>query len=137
MAVGRVSIITEARRDRGFCFTTLAAEEPGKGNKDIGHRRLVRAAKQRRDVETSLGCRFPRHCWTEHKAIDGIPARILRGDVPVLHFYAEFKSFVRQQNRHHRSLRKTPLSTPVTRILFFKKPVHGPLDVLADVLSEK
>src|SRR5207247_851445 len=47
MAIGRVGIVTEPRGHGGFGFGAFTTEEPGKGNKDISHRRIVRATKQR------------------------------------------------------------------------------------------
>ncbi len=44
--IGGVGIITEARRDRGFCFGAFATEEPGEGHKHISNRSTRGATEQ-------------------------------------------------------------------------------------------
>src|SRR5262249_30466648 len=53
------------------------------------------------------------------------------------HFYADFQTFVRQENRHHRSLREPPFAPAVAGVLFFKEPVHRPFDTLEEILSKE
>ena len=81
--------------------------------------------------------RFPRDCWTDNETVHRIATRVLRCDILVFHFDADFQAFVRQENGNHRSLRETPLPPAVAGILFFKKPVHGPFDALEELLGEK
>src|SRR4029077_6593352 len=81
--------------------------------------------------------RFPRDGWTEHEAVHGIAAGVFRGDILIFHFYADFQTFVRQENRDHSSLREAPLAPTVAGVLFFEEPVHGPLDVLAEILCQE
>src|SRR5437660_3158888 len=137
MAVGSVGVITEARRDRGFCFGTFAPEQPRKSNEHVSYRRIVRATEQRRNVKARTCCRFPRDCWTDGETVHGIAARVLRRDILIFHFYADFQAFVRQENRHHRSLREAPLAPTVPGVLFFKEPVHGPFDALEEILGKE
>ena len=137
MAVGSVGVITETRRDRGFCFGAFATEEPGEGNKHISNRSTRGATEQGRDVQASLRCRFPRDGWADGETVQRIAACIFDGQIPIFHFYADFQTLVRQENRSHGGLRETPFAPAVAGILFFKEPVHGPLDVLAEILSKE
>ncbi len=134
---GNLGEIAEPRGHGRFGFGAFAAEEPGKSNKDIGHRRIVRAAKQRRDVQASLRRRFPRDGWTDCKAVYGIAARILRRDIPIFHFYSDFRAFVRHENGCQRSLREAPLAPTVAGVLFFKEAVHGPFNALEEILGKE
>ena len=62
---------------------------------------------------------------------------IFDGGILILHFYADFQTLVRQENRSHGGLRETPFPSAIAGILFFEEPVHGPLDVLAEILGEE
>ena len=66
-----------------------------------------------------------------------IAACIFDGGILIFHFYADFQTLVRQENRSHGGLRETPFAAAIAGILFFEEPVHGPLDVLAEILGEK
>src|ERR1700730_16866748 len=137
MAVGSVGVITEARRDRGFCFGAFATEKPGEGNKHISNRSTRGATEQGRDVQASLRCRFPRDGWPDGETVQRIAACIFDRQIPIFHFYADFQTLVRQENRRHRSLRETPFAATVAGVLFFKEPVHRPFDMLAEILSKE
>src|ERR1700730_1144352 len=47
IGAGNLAEVTEPRGHRRFSFAAFTAEEPGKGDKDISYRRIVRATKQR------------------------------------------------------------------------------------------
>src|SRR6266702_7775611 len=107
---GNVGVVTKPRGHGRFGFGAFAAEEPGKGNKNISHRRVVRAAEQWRDVEPSLRCRLPSDAWTDEESVHGIPACVFYGEIFIFHFYADFQPFVRQENGSHGALGETPLA---------------------------
>jgi hypothetical protein len=69
--------------------------------------------------------------------VQRVAASVFNGDILIFHFYADFQTLIRQENRHHRSLREAPFPSAIARIFFFEKPVHGPLDVLSEILSEE
>ena len=48
-----------------------------------------------------------------------------------------FRRSLGKRTGSHRGLRETPLAATVAGILFFEEPVHGPLDVLAEILREE
>src|SRR6266568_4995753 len=139
MAIGEATagVVTEPRGHGRFGFGAFATEEPGEDNKDISHRRIVGAAEQGRDIQASLRCRFPRDGWTDDKSVHGIAACVFDGEILIFHFYADFQTLVRQENRHHGALREAPFATAVAGILFFEEPVHGPLNALAKILGEE
>src|SRR2546430_12117785 len=72
-AIGEASarVVTEPCGHGRFGFGAFATEEPGKGNKDISNRRIVRAAKQRRDVYARTIRRFPSDCWADGETVQG------------------------------------------------------------------
>src|SRR5438552_1415974 len=139
IAIGTENLgeVTEPRRHGRFGFGAFAAEEPGKGDKDISHRRIVGAAEQGRDIQASLRCRFPRDCWTDDKTVHGIAACVFDGEILIFHFYADFQALVGQENGSHDALGEAPFAAAVAGVLFFEEPVHGPLKALAGILGEE
>src|SRR5437899_525448 len=139
IAIGAENLgeVTEPRGHGRFGFGVFAAEEPGKGNKNISHWRVVGAAEQGRDIQASLRCRFPRDCWTDDKTVHGIAPCVFDGEIFIFHFYADFQALVRQENGSHDALREAPFAAAVAGILLFEEPVHGPLKALAEILGEE
>ena len=97
----------------------------------------MRATEQRRNIKARIWCRFPRDGWSDGEAVQGIAACVFDSQIPILHFYADFQAFVRQENRRHRSLREAPLASTIPGVLFFKEPVHCPFDAPEELLSKK
>ena len=81
--------------------------------------------------------RFPRESWADDETVQRIAARVFGRDIFIFHFYADFQTLVRQENRSHNSLREAPLATAVAGIFFFEKPVHGPFKSPGEFLSEE
>src|SRR6266487_5641907 len=134
---GDLGEVTEPRGHGRFGFGAFAAEEPGKCNKNINHRRVVGAAEQWRDIQASLRCRFPRNGRTDDETVHGIAACVFDGEILILHFYADFQTLVGQENGSHGALGEAPFAAAVAGVLFFEEPVHGPLNALAEILGEK
>src|SRR5437773_7780936 len=139
IAIGAENLgeVTEPRGHGRFRFGAFATEEPGKGDKDISHRRIVGAAEQGRDIQASLRCRFPRDCWTDDKTVHEIAACVFDGEILIFHFYADFQTLVRQENGSHDALGEAPFAAAVAGVLLFEEPVHGPLKALAEILGEE
>src|SRR6266566_4392317 len=134
---GDLGEVTEPRGHGRFGFGAFTAEEPGKCNKNINHRRVLCAAEQWRDIQASLRCRFPRNGRTDDETVHGIAACVFDGEILILHFYADFQSLVGQENGSHGALGEAPFAAAVAGVLFFEEPVHGPLNALAEILGEK
>src|SRR5437870_3423082 len=139
IAIGAENLgeVTEPRGHGRFGFGAFAAEEPGKRNKHISHRRVAGTAEQRRDIQASLRRRFPCHGWTDDKTVQGIATCVFDGEIFIFHFYADFQALVRQKNGSHGALGKAPLAAAVAGVLFFEEPVHGPFHVLAKILGQQ
>src|SRR6266480_2543979 len=134
---GDLGEVTEPRGHGRFGFGAFAAEEPGKRNKNINHRRVVCASEQRRNVDARVLSRFPCNGWTDDKTVQGIPARVFDGEILIFHFYADFQALVRQEDGSHGALGEAPFAAAVAGVLFFEEPVHGPLNALAEILGEE
>src|SRR6266550_744813 len=139
MAIGEASagVVTEPRGHGCFGFGAFSAEEPGKGNKNISHRRVVCASEQRRNIDARAWSRFPCDAWTDDESVNGIAARVFDGEILIFHFYANFQTLVRQENGSHGALGEAPLAAAVAGVLFFEEPVHGPFHVLAKILGQQ
>ncbi len=137
IGAGNLGEVTEPRGNGRFGFGAFATEEPGKGNKDISHWRIVGAAEQGRDVHASLRCRFPCDGWTDDKTVQGIATCVFDGEIFIFHFYADFQTLVRQENGSHGALGEAPFAAAVAGILFFQEPVHRPFHALAKILGEE
>src|SRR5437016_2510731 len=139
MAIGEASagVVTEPRGHGCLGFGAFSAEEPGKGNKNISHRRVVCASEQRRNIDARAWSRFPCDAWTDDESVNGIAARVFDGEILIFHFYADFQTLVRQENGSHGALREAPFAAAVAGILLFEEPVHGPLKALAEILGEE
>src|SRR4029453_2809513 len=133
----RAGVVTKPRGHRRFGFGLFVPEEPGKGNKDVSHGRVLRATEQRRNVKARTCCRFPCKGWTDHKSVLGIAACVFDGEILILHFQADFQALVRQENGSHDALGEAPFAAAIAGVLFFEEPVHGPLNVLAEILGEE
>src|SRR5439155_15896836 len=99
MAIGEASagVVTEPRGHGRFGFGAFAAEEPGKRNKNISHRRVVCASEQRRNIDARAWSRFPCDAWTDDESVHGIAACVFDGEILIFHFYADFQALVRQE----------------------------------------
>src|SRR6266403_957032 len=119
MAIGEAiaGVVTEPRRDRGFCFGAFATEKPGEGNKHISNRSTRGATEQGRDVYASLRGRFPRDGWADGETVQRIAPCIFDGQIPIFHFYSDFQTLVGQENGSHDALGKTPFAAALAEIL--------------------
>src|SRR5260370_24179879 len=129
--------VTRGRRRFSSLWRPARAEQHRENDEHLRTRRDIRAAKERRDIQTRIACRLPRDRWANHETVERIVACILVGEITILHLDTRLEPFVLEPNRNHRALRKTPLAPPIKTDFLLEKPVHCPFDSLAEILRQQ
>jgi len=82
--------VAHGRRRFGSFWRPAGSEQHRENDEHLRTRRVIRAAKERRDIQARIACRLPRDRWANNETIKRIAPRVLVGEVAILHFHPGF-----------------------------------------------